>query len=165
MLSSLATKDSQLTLLCFYCPTLPHSTNTVFLLTLAFEKSHLLNFKATSRHLALPYERSMVAISGQWWQAARYYYRYRGGNSNKNRCSLWFNGACASLKFILLFYLCAGKGNTHEGHEGALDPVDLESQAFSNSLMWVLASELQSSNRAESILKCWVIFLVSELIF
>jgi hypothetical protein len=54
MLSLLTTKDSQLSLLCFYCPTLPHSTNTVFLLTPAFENSHLLNFKATSRPLALP---------------------------------------------------------------------------------------------------------------
>lgn len=33
------------------------SFNNVFLLTPAFEKSHLLNFKATSRHLALPSNR------------------------------------------------------------------------------------------------------------
>lgn len=67
--------------------------------------------------------------------------------------------------FILLFHLCGGKGSVHAGQEGALDLLELESQAFVNTLTWVLGSELRSSSRAESILKCWVLSPVLELIF
>lgn len=49
--------------------------------------------------------------------------------------------------------------------EGALDPLELKSQAFVNSFTWVLGSELQGPNREESTFKCWFLSLVPELLF
>jgi hypothetical protein len=67
--------------------------------------------------------------------------------------------------FILLFYLCMGKGSVCVDQEGALDPLELKSQAFVNSFTWVLGSELQGPNREESTFKCWFLSLVPELLF